>query len=85
MTALQNIEQIGSEAVKKLRLQKLRNGHPFMINSKDLPSDQCYLEFPDGSIKLVQLKNSAKDFTILRTLLTDEEQKIRQEYNFPCI
>ena len=85
MTALQTIEQIGSEAVKKLRLQKLRNGRPFMINSKDLPTDQCYLEFPDGSIKLVQLKNSAKDFTVLRTLSTDEEEKIRRKYNFPRI
>ena len=85
MTALQTIEQIGSEAVKKLRLQKLRNGNPFMINSKELPTDQCYLEFPDGSIKLVQLKNSAKDFTVLRTLSADEEQKIRRKYNFPCI
>ena len=56
-----------------------------MINSKDLPTDQCYLEFPDGSIKLVQLKNSAKDFTVLRTLSTDEEQKIRRKYNFPRI
>ena len=85
MTALQTIEQIGSEAVRKLRLQKLRNGRPFMINSKDLPTDQCYLEFPDGSIKLVQLKNSAKDFTVLRTLSADEEQKIRRKYNFPRI
>ena len=85
MTALQNIEQIGNDAVRKLRLQKLRNGHPFMINSKELPTDQCYLEFPDGSIKLVQLKNSAKDFTVLRTLSTDEEQKIRRKYNLPRI
>ena len=82
MTALQTIEQIGNEAVRKLRLQKLRNGRPFMINSKDLPTDQCYLEFPDGSIKLVQLDKSAKDFTVLQTLSADEEQKIRRKYNF---
>ena len=85
MTTLQEIEQIGNDAVKKLRLQKLRKGHPFMINSNDLPTDQCYLEFPEGSIKLVQLKNSAKDFTVLRTLSADEEQKIRRKYNFPRI
>ena len=85
MTTLQEIEQIGNDAVKKLRLQKLRKGHPFMINSNDLPTDQWYLEFPEGSIKLVQLKNSAKDFTVLRTLSADEEQKIRRKYNFPRI
>lgn len=85
MTALQIIEQIGNEAVRKLRLRKLRKGHPFMINSKDLPSDQCYLEFPDGNIKLVELNDSAKDFTILRILSAEEEQKIRRKYNFPRI
>lgn len=85
MTALQTIEQIGNEAVRKLRLQKLRNGRPFMINSKDLPTDQCYLEFPDGIIKLVQLKHSAKDFTVLRILSADEEQTVRRKYNFPRI
>ena len=85
MTALQTIEQIGNEAVRKLRLQKLRNGRPFMINSQDLPTDQCYLEFPEGTIKLVQLKQSAKDFTVLRILSAEEEQKIRRKYNFPRI
>ena len=85
MTALQTIEQIGNEAVRKLRLEKLRKGHPFMINFKDLPTNQCYLEFPDGTIKLVQLKHSAKDFTILRVLSAEEEQKIRRKYNFPRI
>ena len=82
MTALQTIEQIGNEAVKKLRLQKLRNGRPFMINSRDLPTDQCYLEFPDGTIQLVFLKNAAKEFTVIRTLPLSEEQSLRRVYGF---
>ena len=85
MTALQTIQKIGSDAVRKLRLQKLRNGRPFMINSKDLPSNKCYLEFPDGNIKLVQLDSAAKDFIVLRTLSASEEQKIRRKYDFPRI
>lgn len=44
------MERTGNAAVKKLRITKLRNGHPFMINSEDLPGYQCYLEYPDGSI-----------------------------------
>jgi hypothetical protein len=52
MTALQSIEKIGNEAVQELRLLKLRNGQAFMINSKDLKSSQCYLEYPDGSIQM---------------------------------
>lgn len=83
MTALQTIEQIGNEAVKKLRLQKLNNGRPFMINADELPSDHCYLEYPDGTIKLVWLKAGARDFTVIRTLSSKEEQTLRKKYNFP--
>jgi hypothetical protein len=82
MTALQTIEQIGNKAVQKLRLQKLRSGHPFMINSKELEPNQCYLEYPDGTIQLVYLKNAAKDFTVIRTLSVSEEEVIRLKYHF---
>ena len=82
MTALQTIEQIGNKAVQKLRLQKLRGGHPFMINSKELEPNQCFLEYPDGTIQLVYLKNAAKDFTVIRTLSDSEEEVIRLKYHF---
>jgi hypothetical protein len=82
MTALQTIEQIGNTAVQELRLQKLQSGHPFMINSKELEPNQCYMEYPDGNIKLVYLKNAAKDFTVIRTLSALEEQVIRLKYHF---
>jgi hypothetical protein len=82
MTALQTIEQIGNKAVQKLRLQKLRDGHPFMINSKELEPNQCFLEYPDGTIQLVYLKNTAKDFTVIRTLSDSEEEVIRLKYHF---
>lgn len=80
MTALQTIGKIGNEAVQKLRLQKLRSGHPFMINSRDLEPNQCYLEYPDGSIQLVYLKNSAKEFTVIRSLSHSEERTLRSRY-----
>jgi hypothetical protein len=82
MTALQTIEQIGNQAVKKLRLKKLRSGTPFMINAKELPSDQCYLELPGGSIQLVQLLNDAREFTVIRRLSTVEEVALRRKYGF---
>jgi hypothetical protein len=82
MTALQTIEQIGNKAVQKLRLQKLGSGHSFMINSKELEPNQCYLEYPDGTIQLVYLKNAAKDFTVIRTLSASEEEIIRLKYHF---
>jgi hypothetical protein len=82
MTALQTIEQIGNKAVQKLRLQKLGSGHSFMINSKELEPNQCYLEYPDGTIQLVYLKNAAKDFTVIRILSASEEEVIRLKYHF---
>jgi hypothetical protein len=83
MTALQTIEKIGNEAVQELRLQKLRSGHPFMINSKELESNQCYLEYPDGKIQLVFLKNAAREFTVIRTLSLAETESLRKKYGFP--
>jgi hypothetical protein len=80
MTVLQIIGNIGNKAVQKLRLQKLRSGHLFMINSKDLEPNQCYLEHPDGSIQLVFLKNAAKEFTVIRTLSPSEELSLRSRY-----
>lgn len=83
MTALQIIEKIGNEAVQELRLEKLRSGHPFMINSKELESNQCYLEYPDGRILLVFLKNAAREFTVIRTLSLAEAEVLREKYGFP--
>jgi len=82
MTPLQNIGKLGTEAVQKLRLQKLRSGYPFMINSKDLKPYQCYLEYPDGSIQLVLLKSGAKEFTVIQTLSPSEELSLRSRYGF---
>jgi hypothetical protein len=82
MKDLKIIENKGTEAVRKLRLQKLRNGQPFMINSKELLSNQCYLEYPDGSIKLATLKKSSRDFDIIRVLNPVEADCIRIRYRF---
>jgi hypothetical protein len=81
MSTLENIERLGTAAVGRLRRQKLSNGIPFMINSKDLPPDQCYLEFPDGSIKLTALLDNNRDFTMIRTLDEIESRQLRRRFN----
>ena len=81
MTRIQEIERNGTAAVKRLRIKKFENGHPFMINSKELPGNQCYLEYPDGSMLLVSVVKSARDFTVIRKLSRPEENKIRIRYN----
>jgi len=75
------MEQAGTEAVKKLRLEKLKNGHPFMINSKDLPKRQSYLEYPDGVIKLVALSETSMEFVIIKVLTKKESESIRQKFD----
>lgn len=81
MTELQKMANVGSEAVKNLRLQKLKGGHPFMINARELPSGQSYLEYPDGTINLVKISDNGRDFIFLRTLSKWEAEKIRIRFH----
>ena len=57
-----------NEAVRNLRRSKLSNGQFFMINYKRLPKGQCYLEYPEGQIRLASISSSKKDFTIIPDL-----------------
>jgi len=77
---LKQLEKSGIEAIKSLREHKLKNGQPFMINSKTLPSDQCYMEYPDGSIALVALCRKTSDFKIIGQFSNEEETAIRKKY-----
>ncbi len=80
MLTLQNIGKKGTAAVKRLRSQKLAKGLPFMINSKELPSTQCYLEYPNGSIQLVTLSKNVRDFDVIRELSFEETGLLRAKF-----
>lgn len=56
------------KTIKSLRKKKLAQGLPFMINSDLLPSNQCYLEYPDGSIKIAEANSKDFDFKIIEEL-----------------
>lgn len=81
MIGLQYNEAKATEAVKQLRKRKLLSGHPFMINTHDFGTDHCYLEFPDGSIKLAKIESSAKDYSILRELTPIEAETLRRRFD----
>jgi hypothetical protein len=81
MNDVQRLVKSGSDAVKMLRNDKLRKGMPFMINAKELPGNQCYLEYPDGKILLVAISSSGNDFLVLRELTTIENTDVRKRYN----
>jgi len=53
-----------------------------MINSDDLENNQCYLEFPDGTIKLVFLANGAREFTTISILSAKEARTLRAKEGF---
>jgi len=81
ISELKILEAKGNRAVKKLRKTNFEKGLPFMLNSKDLPSNQCYLEYADGRIVLVYVKSTdARDFTFIRELSAPETQEIRTKY-----
>lgn len=68
--------------VKKLRQQKLRAGLPFMINVKELASNQCYLEYPSGVIKLVSIVLSTRDISVVKELNAADANILRKRLNF---
>lgn len=74
--------KISPNIVRQLRNQKLHNGQPFMINTKEVNPNQCYLEYPDGSIKLVVIQENKKDFFVIRELTTSEAFHLRKRLNF---
>ena len=77
MTQVQKLEQIGHNAIMRVRLNKLRRGKPFMINSPDLPSYQCYMEYADGKITIEQINESGNDFKAIRELSPEEVAQLR--------
>lgn len=81
MKTYASISYRGTGAVKRMRQQKLRNGQPFMINVRELPADQCYLEYPDGSISQVAIVSSSCEFKIIRKLSVAESGALRRRFH----
>ncbi len=81
MLHTKKITNPGTEAVKKLRINDLQKGIPFMINSNDLPPRQCYMEYPDSTIKLVTLSELSREFITIRVLSKAESKKLREKFD----
>ena len=73
------LEQSALLAIQLLRKNKLEKGHPFMINTDELPLGQCYLEYPDGSIKIVTIDRKINDFKIISVLSVEENNSLRRK------
>jgi hypothetical protein len=78
MTA-KKLEKSASGAIKLLRRKKFEQGLPFMINSDMLDSDQCFLEYPDGSIKIVEADPEKCDFRVVFEYDINESNRLRRK------
>jgi hypothetical protein len=74
-------ENIGTIALRNLRKEKFAMGFPFMINVAGLPDFQCYFEYPDGSMSLVMLDDTKRDFKEIEKLSPKEAKQILQDNN----
>jgi hypothetical protein len=73
------------QIVRNLRESRLRAGFPFMITPGGLPQYHFYQEYPDGSIKLLYLCASTKEFKLVRTLSDKEADALRSKLKFEKI
>jgi hypothetical protein len=85
MSIVEITSRNGTHAVKKLREQKLRSGIPFMINVKGLSTDQCYLEYPNGTIKLIRVVHATRDIDVLHELTSLEATNLRDQLQFASL
>lgn len=81
MTELQKIKIKGNTAVRNLRKKKLLSNQPFMIYSRELPKNQVYLEYADGTMRLVETLMGNQDFKFVRYLTHSESNLLRQRFN----
>jgi hypothetical protein len=52
-----------------------------MINSDELPTRHCYLEYADGKIEIVFLAPGSMDFTIIKKFTKKEADALRRKCN----
>lgn len=72
-------EKSAIKAIKLLRKTKLKQGIPFMINSDILSSNQCYLEYPDGIIKIAEADKKQNDFIIVFEFSLRDSDDLRKK------
>jgi hypothetical protein len=81
MSTIQELNKIGHSVVRKLRGKKLSEGKTFMIHSELLPVGQSYLEYPDSSMKVVEVGSDLRSFKIIKELSAEQAKSIRLKYN----
>lgn len=81
MRSLTEIEKKAQIAVKKLRIETLESGAPFMIYDKNLPKGKYYLEYPDGRMDIVTISRKLNDYVVEEKLKPGQAELIRSQLN----
>lgn len=81
LKTIEAMKQTGNAAVRRLRKQKFAKGLPFMINSRDLPQNESYLEYPDGRMVIIRMSDSLHNFIIVREISKEMSISIRHHYH----
>lgn len=70
------------EVIRKLRVDNLNHGHCFMIFDDELPGDQAYYEYPDGSFQIEQLDglNFDNPRIIIKELTEEEIAALKEKH-----
>lgn len=80
LKSIEAMKQTGNAAVRRLRKQKFAKGLPFMINSRDLPQNESYLEYPDGRMVIIRVAGSLHNFIVVKEIPAEMSINIRRQY-----
>jgi hypothetical protein len=77
-----NFDKKIEQSILTLRKQKHLAGFPFMIDdSEELPSNQAYMEYADGTIEIVEFSADYRDYFSVRRLTKSEVSKIQEKHH----
>ena len=80
MKKLEKLQKRANKAIRLLRRQKHRKELPFMINSDMLETEQCFLEFPDGIIKIVEADKVRIDFKVVFEFSRKDSNALKKRF-----
>ncbi|KAA0992376.1 hypothetical protein FXO21_20405 [Dyadobacter sp. UC 10] len=69
-----------NQKLEELRLTTLESGSAFMIRDTEFFADGFINEYPDGSMKLMQLSEDQRFAIEIRTLTISEVAQIRKKH-----
>ena len=80
MKDIKIIEKRGRAALNLIRANALSNGKSFLIYDENLPIGQCYMEYPDGDIKIVKPSSKTFEFIVYQELDASTVLSLRQKF-----